>query len=318
MANGKVCTGFSKPYVAYYNASGGTITYTGGRPLARGVEVSIEPDSSDDNKFYADNVEAESATGIFTGGTVNLTVDGLFMAAEKMILGLPDPDANGFTHYGDAQSAPNIGIGYLARYMSGGITTYVPTIIVKTKFSLPTAAASTQEDEIDWQTQELTATIMRGDDSGHNWKLVGREYATETDAEKALQAELGIYMNAIDVAPVVAGTIILSNVNVDTIQNDVKLSGTTFFGTLKHVEAGAIGTDSTAGNYIALQLSGIDDRITQVKIGFDTLTDITDDKDDPQVIKVADKSVPLVLQISDGTHAQSVEYDLSQMTLLTE
>lgn len=41
MANGKVITGYSKPYVALYNNNGGTITYTSGMPLARGVDVSL-------------------------------------------------------------------------------------------------------------------------------------------------------------------------------------------------------------------------------------------------------------------------------------
>ena len=46
MANGRVCTGFSKPYVAVYSATGGTIKYESGQDLARGVDVSIEPETS--------------------------------------------------------------------------------------------------------------------------------------------------------------------------------------------------------------------------------------------------------------------------------
>lgn len=192
MANGKVCTGFSKPYVAKYSASGGVVSYTEGRALARGVEVSLSPDSSDDNKFYADNVEAETASGIFTGGTVTLTVDGLFIEAERFIMGLPAAGADGFTAYGDQQKAPYVGIGYIARYMSDGVTSYVPTIIAKAKFSIPEQNASTQEDAIDWQTQELTASITRGDDADHNWKYVGAGYETEELAETALKAKLQI------------------------------------------------------------------------------------------------------------------------------
>lgn len=191
MPNGKVCTGFSKPWVAQYNANAGVITYTGARPLARGVSVSIDPESSDDNNFYSDNVLSESASGVFTGGTATLTVDGLFTAAERFIMGLPEPGADGFTPYGDNQQAPEMGVGFIVRYMSGGVTTYVPTILVKTKFQVPTTEAATQEEEIDWQTQELNATIMRGDDSNHNWKYVGADYSTEEEAENALKTKLG-------------------------------------------------------------------------------------------------------------------------------
>ena len=39
MANGEVITGFSKPYVARYSESNGTVTYSNVQPLARGVSV---------------------------------------------------------------------------------------------------------------------------------------------------------------------------------------------------------------------------------------------------------------------------------------
>lgn len=191
MEAGRVCTGFSKPWVARYSAEGGSIAYTGARVLARGVSVQVEPESSDDNNFYADNQLAESASGIFTGGTLTLTVDGLFVEAERFIQGLPEAGADGFTAYGDNQQTPYIGAGYIARYMSGGVTTYVPTVVVKTKFNAPTSEAATQEEEIDWQTQELTAAIMRGDDTNHTWKWIGADYSTEEEAENALKRKLG-------------------------------------------------------------------------------------------------------------------------------
>ena len=180
------------PYVALYAANEGTITYTGAMPLARGVEVSIEAESSDDNKFYADNIVAETAAGVFTGGTVTLTVDGLKDAAAKMILGLPDAETDGFTPYGDDQRAPYVGVGFIVRFQEDHVAKWVPIVLAKCTFSLPSTDAATQEDEIDWQTQELEATIMRGDDAKHNWKFVGSEYETEALALAALQTKLGV------------------------------------------------------------------------------------------------------------------------------
>jgi hypothetical protein len=52
--------------------------------------------------------------------------------------------------------------------------------------------AETQEESINWQTQELTARVMRGDDAKHNWKYVGSSYETEAAAEAALKTKLGI------------------------------------------------------------------------------------------------------------------------------
>lgn len=192
MANGKVCTGFSKPWVAKYSANAGTVSYSDAQILARGVDVNIEPESSDDNNFYADNQLAESASGIFTGGTVTLTVDGLLTAAERFIMGLPVAGSDDFIAYGDDQIVPYVGLGFIARYMSDNVTTFVPTVLAKVKFNEISTSAATQEDEIDWQTQELEAVILRGDDSNHTWKYIGKDYSTEEEAETALKAKLGV------------------------------------------------------------------------------------------------------------------------------
>ena len=193
-AAGKVCTGFSMPYVAKYAAAGGNVTYSEVMRLARGVSVSIEPEVGDDNRFYADNIVAETAPGTFTGGTVTLTVDGLLEAAEKFIMGLPAAKTvNGVEvlAYGDSANPPYVGIGFLARYMSDGVTTWVPIVLTKTRFSQPSTSAATQEDAIDWQTQELSATLMRDDTANHDWKWIGADCATEEAGVAALQALLG-------------------------------------------------------------------------------------------------------------------------------
>lgn len=192
MAVGRVLTGFSKPYIANYSASGTTVTYSTPALLARGVSVSVEPgDAGDDNKFHADNVLAESVGGVFTSGTVTLTVDGLFTAMKKRILGLPSADTSGWTAYGKDMAIPYVGIGFIARYQSDGVVKYVPYVLAKAKFKIPTESANTQEDDIEWQTQELTADLLRDDTTNENWKFEGNEYATEALAEAALVAKLG-------------------------------------------------------------------------------------------------------------------------------
>ena len=193
MAAGKVCTGFSKPYVALYSESSGTISYTSGQQLARGVDVTIEPETGDDNDFYADNVKAESAGKKFTGGTLTLTVDGLLVAAEKLIMGLPTPSSGDWIPYDDDQSVPYVGVGFIARYMSGGVESFAPVVLVKCMFNQVQVSAATQEEEIDWQTQELSASIYRGDDAKHTWKYVPvTDYSTEAAVEPALKTKLVI------------------------------------------------------------------------------------------------------------------------------
>lgn len=193
MAAGKVCTGFSLPYVAKYSASAGAVTYSNGMKLARGVNVSIDPETSDDNNFHADNVLAESADSTFTSASLTLTVDGLLAAAEEMIMGVAAPSGtDGWIEYGDDQEVPYVGVGFIARYMSDGVTTFTPYVLAKCMFNQVPTSAETQEESINWQTQELTARVMRGDDAKHNWKYVGSSYETEAAAEAALKTKLGI------------------------------------------------------------------------------------------------------------------------------
>lgn len=193
-AVGRVITGFSKPYVAKYSNSGGTNSYANGRVLARGVSVSISPnDAGDDNVFYADNVAAETQSGKFTGGELTLTVDGLFLNAERMINGLPVAGSDGWTADGDASESPYLAVAFVVRYMSNGATIYTPYVIPKTKFAKGEMSAETQDgDEINWQTQELSAQIMRDDTTAHSWRYIGADFDTEAEAEAAIRSFLGI------------------------------------------------------------------------------------------------------------------------------
>lgn len=191
-AAGKVVTGFSKPYVAAYTYSDNAITYTNAQELARGVKVSLEPESSDASNFYSNNIVAETEGGGFTGATLTLTVDGLFASAERFILGLQAAGEDGFSDYNSSSKAPFVGVGFIVRSMSNHNTLYTPVVLYKTMFKQPTQEAETQGDEINWQTTELEATVMRADTSDLRWKAVGSDYDTEADALTALQTKLGV------------------------------------------------------------------------------------------------------------------------------
>lgn len=199
MANGKVITGYSKPFVALYNNNEGTITYTSGMPLARGVDVSVEAETGDAVNFYADNVMAESVGGVFTGATITMTVDGLKDAARKLIMGLPNAepltvgsDSVDIYTYDDRQNIPNVGIGFVVRYMESGVTSYQPVVFTKASFSVDGLDAATQEEEIEFQTTELEAALMRDDSEHHAWRKIGAEQTTEAAAVNVVKALLNI------------------------------------------------------------------------------------------------------------------------------
>nr|DAS80770.1 MAG TPA: tail tube protein [Caudoviricetes sp.] len=197
-ANGRVITGFSKPYVAIYSASGTSVTYTGVCPLARGVSVDTEVEVGDDNNFYADNMMAETAPGLFMGGTTTLEVDGLKLDAEKMIMGLGGAEQVtvgdkqvDITNYNDNMQIPYVGIGFIVRWQSDNTVTYEPRVYTKARFAQTGLSAATQEEEIDWQPTTLEAALMRDDSAAHNWQRVGAEQASEADAEAVILALLG-------------------------------------------------------------------------------------------------------------------------------
>ena len=186
MANGQVTTGFSKPYVATYSADGSTITYGTPQILARGVDVDLDVEASEDNYFYADNVQAESDSGTMSGGSITLTVDGLLTAAERLIMGLPT--GTGGVTYDDDQAIPDVGLGFIRRVMSGGVTSYIPYMFHRVSFSPIAISAATQEEEIDWQTQELTATLKRSEAAKRPWQWHGDPETSEAAAVTALLA----------------------------------------------------------------------------------------------------------------------------------
>lgn len=199
MANGKVITGYSKPYVALYSANNGNPTYSNGMPLARGVDVSVSSENSDGTNFYADNVVAESAGGVFTGATITMTIDGLKNDARQLIMGLPAPteltvgsETVNVYEYDDRQVIPYVGIGFVVRYMEMGVTTYSPVVFTKAAFNVDGLEAATQEDEIEFQTSELEATLMRDDSANHIWRRIAEDQATEAAAENIVKAMLNI------------------------------------------------------------------------------------------------------------------------------
>lgn len=196
-----VTTGFSMPYVAKYANTGTTVTYTSGMDLARGVSLSLEIDTADDNNFYANNVLAEVETAQFTSGKAIVTVDGLSNEAATLIFGLPAPTSLEvgspettvqMQGYGEAMNPPYVGFGCVRRTQMEGKVEYWPLILPKIKFGLPSDEMDTQEDQIDWQTQELTAAIQRDDTTAKNWKVISAEgIATEAEAYAAVKAFLG-------------------------------------------------------------------------------------------------------------------------------
>ena len=181
--------GLSKPYYAKYANSGTTITYTGFAALGKAVELSVDLDDNSTNPLYADNAIAESVS-VFSGGTLTITTDDLSMAAAKDILGLTQGTSASEVIFKLDSLAPYVGFGVIVKKIQSGTVKWLAIVFPKVQFSNPGVEAVTQGDTIDWQTPELSATIMRDDSTDgvwQRWSLCD----SEADAYSYLQTCLG-------------------------------------------------------------------------------------------------------------------------------
>lgn len=186
-----ITIGAGFPWYALYSASGNTITYTGIKKLARMVDVSISVEGTDPVEFYADNALAESLLA-FSKGTLTLTVDGLALEDAKTILGLVTGSGDDATTYSDVAipEVPFLGFGCVKRVMMEGVVSYIGIVLPKVKFAMPEDAGTTQGETVEFQTQQLTATIYKDDAATPTWRH-RKSFDTEAAAEAWVKTSLG-------------------------------------------------------------------------------------------------------------------------------
>lgn len=192
--------GLSKPYYAIYSALSGTVTYSTGGIMGKAVEANIEIETSEDNNLYADNAIAETDK-TFTGGTLTLSTDELSQEVTKAMLGVtetPITEITGVTDeaaselvWDDDQTTPYLGVGMIIKKMVAGVIKWRAVILTKVMFNIPADAATTQGESIEWQTPELTGTIMRDDSAKHTWKMEAT-FTSEAQAEAYIKDRLSI------------------------------------------------------------------------------------------------------------------------------
>lgn len=192
--------GLSKPYYAIYSNTGTTVTYSKGGVIGKYTEFSLELEDGDNNILYADNGPAESDNS-FAGGTATVTTDDLIAERMLAILGLKkeaitEPALSTKDAYwlvfDDDQDTPYIGLGGIIKKKINNATKYQAFILTKIQFTNPGLEAVTQGETIEWQTQELSATIMRSDEAKARWFMMSNELDSEEDAEKIIKAHLNI------------------------------------------------------------------------------------------------------------------------------
>lgn len=187
--------GLSKPYIAVYSNTGTTVTYSEGTLVGKAVEIGIELEGGDTNILYADNGPAESDSQ-FAGGSLTLITDELDPEAMLIYLGLKTeeitdenittPEAKWIIYDSD-QSIPYVGFGAVLKKKIANQYKYVAVALLKIQFANPGTSAVTQGETIEWQTPELSATIMRSDNETAEWQRLTTPLNTEAEAEAAIK-----------------------------------------------------------------------------------------------------------------------------------
>lgn len=192
--------GVSKPYYAKYSNDGFVVTYSGGGILGKATEVDIDIKTSEDNNLYADNGIAE-ADRAFSGGTLTISTDDLSQEASKDITGgkeqtleeipgITDENVSELIMDDDLET-PYMGFGIIIKKQKKNVTRWRAVVLTKIMFAVPSDSAITQGETIEWQTPELTATILRDDTPKHKWKREAT-FTTEEQAELYIKHVLGI------------------------------------------------------------------------------------------------------------------------------
>ena len=191
--------GLSKPYIAKYSNTGTTVTYTQPTLIGKAITMSLSLNSGSENILYADNAPAESDTQ-FSGGSLTIGTDNLSAEAMLSIFGTKEEainadgvstsDAKWLVH-DDDQIIPYVGFAGIIMKKVGGLTKYVAVVYNKVQFQNLNDSATTKGETIEWQTPELTATLMRSDNVKHEWKRITTDLDTEAEAEAAILAFFG-------------------------------------------------------------------------------------------------------------------------------
>lgn len=186
--------GLSKPYYALYSNTGSTVAYSSGGLMGKYTQLNMSLEGGrSNNGSYADNGIDESESSVFTGGTLAVTTNNLLTEVSSVILGNTTSEVTGVTgmttkgaqweHSDDRSVAPFVGLAGIYKYQINGAIKYRAVIFPKVKFSTPAMEATTQGSSIEWQVDEIEATINRDDTQYHEWRRLSSLLDTEEDAE---------------------------------------------------------------------------------------------------------------------------------------
>lgn len=191
--------GLSKLVLASYSASGNTVTYATPVVQEKMASYSYSVERSSSDGLYLDNYEAERDSGSFGSGELTLGTGDISNATSKLILDVKENSVTVGSSsvneliYDDETVGKELGVGVIEYHQVDNVDMYRAVWFYRVQFDIPAGSANTKGATIEWQTPEITGSILRSaafDNSTgkHPWKATA-DFETEADALTYLQGK---------------------------------------------------------------------------------------------------------------------------------
>ena len=193
--------GLTTPVFGEYNYNGGSVTYTNGFVCGSAIEYGVEIETSDNNPLYGDDHIIENDYGTFNTGTLTLNTSDFDQYTSKRLLGLKEVQltvgeatVTELVTDDDAKTTEK-GFGIIETHQINDVDKYRAVILCKVGMSIPSEAATTKGESIEWQTKEIEGTINRSDEDTANYRHPWKREAwfdTQSQAMEYLKTVLNV------------------------------------------------------------------------------------------------------------------------------
>lgn len=181
-------------YYAKATVSDGAVTAFGTwEQMGKAISASFEPTEADNNPLYANNAIAENDASAGSGGTLTLTLDRLTQDAAEDLFGLTATSSSvtvnsttvtgtGFDYTGNEQSAP-VGCAFI-RWNQENDSRDIHEVVLfrNVTFAPPSVDAQTLGESIEWQTPEISGTVVGKEGDGTKPWFVTRRFPSQAAA----------------------------------------------------------------------------------------------------------------------------------------
>lgn len=193
--------GLTTPVFGEYNYNGGSVTYTNGFVCGSAIEYGVKIETSDNNPLYGDDHIIENDYGTFNTGTLTLNTSDFDQYTSKRLLGLKEVQltvgeatVTELVTDDDAKTTEK-GFGIIETHQINDVDKYRAVILCKVGMSIPSEAATTKGESIEWQTREIEGTINRSDEDTANYRHPWKREAwfdTQSQAMEYLKTVLNV------------------------------------------------------------------------------------------------------------------------------